>query len=1087
MDAAAYRRLQHRMESRGRAASSHSTCDVCGYHCSCPPHVRREGHGDDDRLRGAIGDDRRPTRGAASSVAPNAQAWLLQRVQGVEVDITNGGIDHRRHVSCCCSCCIGYHHLFHARHGCSGSVCWRVEEREKGEKGDPLKESCARRSFSPKSSAGVSHSPIVAAHTHTKTVETDLGDAALAGNARDAQRGLTFRPSRSSLTLSSFIRLAESVPLHLSSVGENKSHEGGGCQPPQHSTPPHEYGGVSKESTEVRQPLRRGMPSLLPVALSAGQTAAQQSLQSIPHPVSVASPQKIPSPKRQGTEDISAETSKVTIDAAAATQHAHTTGIAPIVHMSGFSLASLPNVSVSFSMPQPSSSHVVKSPPSVCAPVVAHQVSFLESSASPQTSTPVPAATSVVQPTPSTLSEAAGAAMTSAGTAQTSTPVPAATSVVQPTPSTLSEAAGAAMTSAGTAQTSTPVPAAISVVQPTPNTLSEAAGAAMTSAGTAQTSAPVPAATSVVQPTPSTLSEAAGAAMTSAGTAQTSTPVPAATSVVQPTPNTLSEAAGAAMTSAGTAQTSTPVPAAISVVQPALAAGTPEPTPADVMNALREKLLLENADAYVRNLEQQRLEEKLAYEQEEQRASKTHGQILELLVRLRQDDQEMLEAMYENIVEPVEASFSSPASAVQRLPTPLQRRMEHTIVSQPNLSPFPAEVMTAYKMDTGKKAQSAPQPKPKAPAQAELPPPLPPPPLVYTVPPSPRVSTATAPAIPQLRHELPEAPPFASKGVPWGSTEGTMKAWVDKHFGSSLDPQHRALLQHVLLSREAEIRRVAAAESQCKRLEAQILGAKNSVPPLAVEETARANLSQWQQERDRELTQALSLIYAKEEELMAVRKAQEEQKAKLNELTRLLQTHSVQSEVLGAQEEKEELRRWKMRCDAIEQQHRFSVQRLEELQAYIEQLRNGAQQAVMNVVSSSAAARPLPSDTRGAQLSSVNASRPTCCLETASQHSTVPLAKPSSAPRYFSPPRMTDGAFAAAAPQRERPAADASNAPQPCLDAAPPPTAGLDRAAALKQLREEMDLECARFANETQLWHEYLKHQEERRLQLHGR
>ncbi|PWU90608.1 hypothetical protein C4B63_49g124 [Trypanosoma cruzi] len=985
MDAAAYRRLQHRMESRGRAASSHSTCDVCGYHCSCPPHVRREGHGDDDRLRGAIGDDRRPTRGTASSVAPNAQAWLLQRVQGVEVDITNGGIDHRRYVSCCCSCCIGYHHLFHARHGCSGSVCGRVEEREKGERGDSLKELYARRSCSPKSSAGVSHSPMAAAHTHTKSVETDVGDAALAGNARDAQRGLTFRPSRSSLTISSFIRLAESVPSHFSSVGENKSHEGGGCQPPQHSTPPHEYGEVSKGSTEVRQPLRRGTPSLLPVALSAGQTAARQSLQSIPHPVSVASPQKIPSPKRQGTEDISADTSKVTIDASAVTQQAHTTGIAPIVHMSGFTLGSLPNVSVSFSMPQPSSSHVVNSPPSVCVPVVAHQASFLESSASPQTSTPVPADTPVVQPTPNTLSEAAGATMTSAGTAQTSTPVPADTPVVQPTP------------------------------------------------------------------------------------------------------NTLSEAAGATMTSAGTAQTSTPVPADTPVVQPALAAGTPEPTPADVMNALREKLLLERADAYVRNLEQQRLEEKLAYEQEEQRASKTYGQILELLVRLRQDDQEMLEAMYENIVEPVEASFSSPAPAVQRLPTPLQRRTEHTILAQPNLSSFPAEVMTAYKMDAGKKAQSAPQPKPKAPAQAELPPPLPPPPLVYTAPPSPRVSTATAPSIPELRHELPEAPPFASKGVPWGSAEGTMKAWVDKHFGSSLDPQHRALLQHVLLSREAEIRRVAAAESQCKKLEAQILGAKNFVPPLAVEETARANLSQWQQERDRELNQALSLIYAKEEELMAVRKAQEEQKAKLNELTRLMQTHSVQSEVLGAQEEKEELRRWKMRCDAIEQQHRFSVQRLEELQAYIEQLRNGAQQAVMNVVSSSAAARPLPSDTRGAQLSSVNASRPTCCLETASQHSTVPLAKPSSAPRYFSPPRMTDGAFVAAAPQRESPAADASNAPQPCLDAAPPPTAGLDRAAALKQLREDMDLECARFANETQLWHEYLKHQEERRLQLHGR
>ncbi|EKF39625.1 hypothetical protein MOQ_000141 [Trypanosoma cruzi marinkellei] len=408
MDAAAYRRLQHRMESRGRAASSHSTCDVCGYNCSCPPHVRRVSHGADDC-----------PRDAASSMAPNAQTWLLQRVQGVEVDITNGGIDHRQHVSCCCSCCIGYHHLFHARHGCSGRVCGRVEEREKGERGDPLKVSCARRSCSPKSLAGVSHSPIATAHTHTEPVETDVRDTALSGNPRGGQRGLTFRPSRSSLTLSSFIRLAESVPSHLSSVGENRSHEGGGCQPPQQSTPPHEYGGMPKRSTEMRQPPRRSMPFFFPVTLSVDQTAAQQSMHSIVHPASVNSPQKMPSPKRQGTEDISGETSRTTIDAAAATQHAHTTGIAPSLHKSALSLGSLPTVSLSFSMPQPSSSHVINFPPSVYAPVVAQHLPFLESSVSPQPSTPVPAATSMVLPTPNTSVGVSGAAIDFGGDSTT--------------------------------------------------------------------------------------------------------------------------------------------------------------------------------------------------------------------------------------------------------------------------------------------------------------------------------------------------------------------------------------------------------------------------------------------------------------------------------------------------------------------------------------------------------------------------------------------------------------------------------------------------------------------------------------------
>ncbi|ESL09826.1 hypothetical protein TRSC58_02449 [Trypanosoma rangeli SC58] len=949
MDAAACRRLQHRMESHGRAASCQTLCSMCGFHCSCPPHVQREEHRDDDVFRGCRGaGDGHLNCGASFLLPSTTQAWLLQLVEGAEVDITDGGTDHRRRMSCCCSCCHGYHHLFHTRTGGTGGVPWKSGEREKVEGGEVLMETSTKRTCPPKRTATTLPTATLAAHPSPEVTANGVGETTVAANAHGAQQDPPFKPSKSSLTLAPLIRLAESTPSRAPAAGENRSAERGSYSQACPGILSHEYGDPPEGSSEVRQPACAFThTSFLPVPRSSDQSAPPHSLKSVELSVPASAPPQPPSsagPAMTGTDK---DAPKTAVDAVAAAQHTHTYGIAPVVPTGNLSLGSLPVLTEPAPVPRPDSSQRVGSSSSGTVPVPPRQVSFLRSSVFPQGPVPHLVATSVTQP------------------ALQDTPVRTATSEMA------------------------------SVTRP-------------------EAPALTPVTTSNVQPTPAVVS--------------------------------------------------------------------PEPTSTDVINALREKLLLEKADAYVRGLERQQ-EERLAQEDERQR-SKENAHILELFVRLCQDDRELLEAMYESSMHSAETSPPSPAFVGQSPSPPPQEGIETTTPPQPKSPPLPEEVMTAYKVGAENMVPPVSQPQPTVPTQVELPPPLPPPPVVSTAPPTPQISAATALPTPQLRHVPPEAPPLISTAVPWGAADGTMKAWVDQHFGSSLDPQHRALLQHVLLSREAEIRRVAAAESQCKKLEAQRVDATNSGVPLAAEERARTNLNQWEQEHNIELTRAHDQLYTKEEELMALRKAQEEQKAKLNELTRSMQSHSVMLGGVGAGEEKDELRRWKMRCDAVEQQHRFSVQRLEELQAYIEQLRNGAQQAVMNVTSSGATAQPVPSHTTTVPLSSVNASSPQSHSETVTPYEGVSFGKPPTVPSYSASPQMAGGAFAAAPTRREYPATGASSSPQPRSDAVGPSTASMERAEALKQLREEMDVECSRFAHETQRWQEYVKHQEERWLQL---
>ncbi|ORC87966.1 uncharacterized protein TM35_000192100, partial [Trypanosoma theileri] len=587
------------------------------------------------------------------------------------------------------------------------------------------------------------------------------------------------------------------------------------------------------------------------------------------------------------------------------------------------------------------------------------------------------------------------------------------------------------------------------------------------------------------------------------------------------------------------------------------AGSSPEPTPADVINVLREKLLLEKADAYVRNLEQQREEEeRLSREREERLLFYKQGEMVALLTRLRQEDHEMLEAMYETITHKEEVVGAPHISHPIIYQQQQQQKQEtssrpsttmHTSGSQ-NVPLFPPGVMAAYSADVSKvppsqselkesqqqeqrqSIYSIPPPLQTPSAvpssllsqaqketvtvkgQEQQPQPLPPPPVINRPTPLQPPSTTTPP-ISQVRSEEPKRDVSVSVNTvdsPWDATDGSMKAWVDRHFGSTLDPQHRALLHHVLLSREAEMRRVLAAESQCKQLETQLNALKR--PDVSRTETDGKDpisMSPRQHEQENELTRALALLYAKEEELKAVRKIQREQEAKLEEVTRSWRPPTVQISGVSTSREKqlqeeEEERRWRQRYQSIEQQHRFSVQRLEELQAYIEQLRSSAQQAVMNVASSSSSAanlQPRSTGTTTVWMSSVSGSAPTCCMEERTPFNSVSLGQTSSGMQNFTSlsNQKTGDMFTSVPEQQKVSFGIPNNTPLPVMSgvnnsSAVPPTAAsggnsdsVDRATALQQLRSELEAECGRFADETQRWHKYVENQNERFSNLRKR
>ncbi|KEG14473.1 hypothetical protein DQ04_00451120 [Trypanosoma grayi] len=950
MDVAAFRRLQHRMESRGRAASS---CRHGHSLCSCAPP---------------------PPRGESAGMAtldPAAQAWLLHRVQGVEVDITDGGTSHRRPQSCCCSCCQGYHHLFH------------TSKRDAAEAEAP---GTSARRLSPVREAATEEHPL--ARPGEGTVR---GTSSPVRGVQSTQYGTAFSPAKASLMLSSFLHRAESLSPQLPSASRSASRADDSHRQQQRGlTMADEYGGVSRLSFDLRRThelpsvpcpiITSAQPAMQSTLLSQFDTSAQQQQQqqrqepqpSLSAVATPAQPQQQQQPQQASEVPQSAV---VATEGAADVQRPHTTAVAVEAAMQTTSLLDTPPVTSANGAP----------------------------------------------------------------------PLGASGSV--------SASAGAAG------------PQQLPVQQ---------SGVSMTSA---------------VSP--------AAAASVAVPTAQPSNISPALA------PPTVQSA------EVGTSTTATAAPGASTATGGGPSA---EPTPADVINALREKLLLEKADAYVRGLEQrQQEEERLSREQEEQLRSHQEDEIVSLLFRLRQDDHEMLEAMFDTITQRDENEAPPP------LPPPP--------ATQDTAPPFPAGVMAAYTMGIEKAAQPLSQPKQEPPMQPEhqqqqppppsftvpplpqaapapvapAPPPLPPLPT-FTVPPLPQAVPAPVAQAPAAPAPLPP-PSSTSRAVPWDSTSVTMKAWVDEHFGSTLDPQHRALLQHVLLSREAEVRRGAAAESQCKELEARLSAAKASGPQTAGDGTVRPDFSQLQQQqRESELTKALTLLHAKEEELKAVRKMQQEQERKVAELTQSLLPQPLRRPGAGGlEEENEELRRWKVRCETTEQQHRFSVQRLAELQAYIEQLRSGAQQAVRDVVSSNAAAHTVPIDATTVRLSSLSGSRPTCCWEGATPHSSVSGARflpegngPSQQlPPPLSPPlrqHVTASNTPVAAVPSQGPLTGLPEAARhPLASLAPAAGDSAYRAEALRQLREELETECGRFADESQRWHQYVRNQEERWTQLHQR
>ncbi|CCD14396.1 unnamed protein product [Trypanosoma congolense IL3000] len=191
----------------------------------------------------------------------------------------------------------------------------------------------------------------------------------------------------------------------------------------------------------------------------------------------------------------------------------------------------------------------------------------------------------------------------------------------------------------------------------------------------------------------------------------------------------------------------------------------------------------------------------------------------------------------------------------------------------------------------------------------------------------------------------------------------------------------------------------------------------------------------------------------------------------------------------------EEMQHWKNRCSLIEQQHRVSVQRLSELQAYIEQLRRDAQQAAVKVANSSSAPTPaapavsatvpLQTNFSSVHMSSIrdawsngNIATPTC------QSDTLSFTQPPSSSCCADPSPI--GVTSLPAQQAVgKQYGDTGPAPQhvivpdalPNLGVAVTPTSGVDRATALQKLREDLDEECARFVSESERWKKFLQTQ----------
>lgn len=513
---------------------------------------------------------------------------------------------------------------------------------------------------------------------------------------------------------------------------------------------------------------------------------------------------------------------------------------------------------------------------------------------------------------------------------------------------------------------------------------------------------------------------------------------------------------------------------------------TMEPSPTEVINALREKLLLEKADAYVRLLEQQvsgELHTKGRVEEEEAHA-RSHNQerILSLLSRLHQEDREIMEALYDAVNEKetleqprslVASSLpvSSPSvSASASVPPPgqsfgdvSQESMQTSARPVYGKNSFPEEVLAAYEQFS---AEPSPHPKPPA-----------------------------------------GMTPLTTAGSPQTEvSQGSMRAWVDRYFSDSLDPQHRALLHHVLLSREAEVRRAEAAESQCRKLKSRLCTA--DAPSLMLTEGSGKHESQ--------KLSVPAVSGGNEEEPKVPDLRRDGSGIKSSELSCSMpppappRTENLPSRgndqavnACGANPSatssssravnEEELQRWKSRCDAIEQQHRASVHRLAELQTYIEQLRRDAHQAVVKVATASTVTVPTAPNLPTTTLPQPNES-------TVQMSSVRDMWSPGSGPTrgvsdtlsFTQPPSSTCQPHSTVAPLStfERPSKPATEM-GPLSGVTPPTslyptsvpttttvqTSTGNREAALQMLREELDAECSRFADESRRWQQFVETQ----------
>ncbi|KAG8348977.1 hypothetical protein ERJ75_000141800 [Trypanosoma vivax] len=959
MDVAAFRRLQHRMESRGRAARS---CSIQAGnstpHCTCLPPSAVMATDCDSRC------------GSAPTLSPAAQAWLIWRLENVEVDITDGGVNHGKIVPCCCRCCQGYHHMHHVPKRC-------VEEETvlgKSHKTDLVPAAAA---------APATDTPAPAIDTDaTAAPEGKVENCTLPPSPSEVKElhsldemkvsrpevSNVFMPSKSSLLLASVLRNAEaaasSAPkrpaMYDASGVVNYNISEAVHHVPEITTSSGAVGNIS-QSMFIQQPLletRNISCNTLSAATGGRMRTEQEQEVSLSEVHQELEQQYAPQSSEKSTDRHSF--SAVGLGRARLLEHKAVEtafdGQCQVARAVG-------------STPDYGTVRSVQSPPLV-ASTGTQTLPYLSvaSQAGEDLCTPIP---------PPLLQQSRREGVT-----QT-------TSEISPT----------------------------GVVTP-----AVAGGGSFP----AQQRQPI------------------------AHNGTSSSAAVEASRIIEK---------GAA-------------------VQPV----TDESTPNDFITAMREKLLLERNDAFGRAIEHQTHQGVQTQYVEEQHGmgarSRNQEEILILLARLHRENQEVLDALYDTVTEQEEESMMLPCSVLAgERPGSFLTAVVPPVSGAAAATPANAEVVSLSPLSAGTLSSSSQNAR-QFPAGVMA---------AYEVEPE-------NAAVPPVQGQTP--PPTGTAPAQTASaidvSDETMKSWVDKHFSTTLDAQHRALLQHVLLSREAEMRRVEAVESQCKELEARLAAVKSAGVVQPPEVTASAMEPHVRESAANQPSNTDSCAITAEE-VLKTQMCQQPVLVGVPEGVKPTQDLVATSNALNAvsaNDKSEEAQR--KQGPHIESGETFKGDNVSYF-PYVPHLAlhdpTSSTTAANEPINTSVQPRsaPMAAKMETVQLSSIASSQPTYNTQTATpKTSTTSLPQPLLGVQDVWPTasctaqHLTPGAL----PQQrcmvahtgivEAPPASISNVPSV---ATVTPVVGTEREMALKQLREEMERECVRFAAETKRWHEFIENQ----------